>query len=125
MILALGLVFLLTSIGTAAKIPDLIGTWTGPESWLDWDGSIYQYHGPEEGSLVVTNQTGAMFYGTIFDQPLVGNISTNKEITATAAAWGGVMILNGKLTGKKIKGTFNYSFGTTWVEVGSFEFTKQ
>jgi len=68
---------------TAAKTPNLTGTWTGSESWLYWDGNAYSYNGPDDLSLVVTNQSGLMFYGTIFDgQPVVGNISTSKQITA-------------------------------------------
>jgi hypothetical protein len=35
------------------------------------------------------------------------------------------MILNAKLSGNTITGTFNYFFGTDWVEVGSFVLTKQ
>lgn len=124
-VLALGLVLLLTNIATTAQIKDLTGTWSGNEVWLSWDGANYVYNSSTM-VLVVTNQNNSLFYGTIFDaQPITGSI-TGKTITATASAWGGVMILNGTLKGKTITGTFNYSAGDgDFVEAGNFQITKQ
>ncbi len=126
-VLALGLILLLTNIATTAqKITDLTGTWSGSEVWLYWDGASYGYDSSSTMVLVVTNQNNTLFYGTIFDaQPITGSI-TGKTITATASAWGGVMILNGTLKGKTITGTFNYFAGDgSWVETGNFQITKQ
>jgi hypothetical protein len=124
-ILALGLVLLLADIAmTGQKYSSLIGTWSGTENWLSWDGNQYSYNS-STATLVITNQENGLFYGTIFDnQPITGNITTKKIITATASAWGGVMILNAKLSGKTIDGTFNYFAGDgDYVEVGNFKFT--
>ncbi len=126
-VLALGLVLLLTNIAmTAQKITDLRGTWSGNEVWGYWDGANYVYNPPATMVLVVADQNNTLFYGTIFDaQPITGTI-TGKTITATASAWGGVLILNGTLKGKTIMGTFNYFTGDgSWVETGNFQITKQ
>lgn len=136
-VLVLGLVLLSANMGTAQmetaemetaqQCSNLVGTWSGKSAWVSWDSGSYQYDSSSTETLVVTYQSSCLFYGTVFDgQPIVGNI-TGKKITATTSAWGGVLILNGGLTGNTIKGTYNYGAqgkGSFSVEAGNFEFTK-
>jgi hypothetical protein len=118
----LGLTLVLAGPATAAKYINLIGTWSGPENYVTWDGSKYEYI-TNTGSLIVTDQRGGLFYGTIFGQPLTGNI-TGKNIIMTAYGWNGFFIINAKVTGKTIKGTFNYIHTAPFIETGNFTLIK-
>jgi hypothetical protein len=64
---------------TAAKYINLIGTWNSTWDYVSYNESIYEFQSSTTADqvLVVTNQQGGLFYGTIWDQPMTGNITGN------------------------------------------------
>jgi hypothetical protein len=130
MILALGVVLLLTNgiAGAASRYSNLTGTWSGPSPGVYWQGGNNPYATFMGAfTLVVTFQDeNGSFYGTFSDDPLVGSITTGKVISAIVYNGPAYMIINAKLTGTKIQGTYNY-FNTAghYIQAGKFELTKQ
>ncbi len=128
LIMTLGLVLALAGVGSAAGVPNLANTtWSGTINFANYEpGTGYDHNSADDQSMEVTDQFGNIFQGTIFGTwGLTGNIATNKVITATATDGQNVLILTGKLTGKKITGTYNQFQGATFVATGNFSFTKQ
>ncbi len=128
MVLAFGMFVVMASVAQAAGYPDLTGTWSGPSPGVYWQGGANPYGTFMGGlTLVITFQDeNGSFYGTMSDDPLTGSIATNKVITALVYNGTAYMIINAKLTGSKIQGTYNYfNVGATYLQTGKFELTKQ
>ncbi len=124
-ILVLGLVLLIAGMAAAAKYQNLTGTWSGPLWAVYWNNGAYNYYQGPDLPLVVTNQdANGMFYGTLDGDPLTGSIATNKAITATVYSGGRYAIINAKLTGKKITGTYT-DYDTNWIQTYKFELFLQ
>jgi hypothetical protein len=117
LVLAPGLV----GTAAAAKYINLIGTWNGTWGYVSYNGSIYEFQSSTTADqvLVVTNQQGSLFYGTIWDQPMTGNITGNK-ISITSLAWGGFLMVDATIAGKTIKETTHYINAGNFIESGNF-----
>ena len=128
MILALGLVLLISGMAAAAKYQNLTGTWIGPLWAAYWNNGSYNYYqGPSLPLVVEGQDANGMFYGNLDGDPLTGSIATNKAITATVYSGGRYGIINAKLTGKKITGTYT-DYATTptpWIQTYKFELFLQ
>jgi hypothetical protein len=125
-ILALGLVLVMAGMAAAAKYQNLTGTWSGNLWAVYWNNGTYDYYQAPDLVLVVTNQDeNGTFYGTFDGDPLTGSIATNKAFTACVYVGSGRYgIINGKLTGKKIQGTFN-DFTNSFIQTLKFELFLQ
>jgi hypothetical protein len=119
------LVLLTVGMAAAAKYQNLTGTWSGNLWAVYWNNGSYNRYQGTDLVLVVTDQDeNGTFYGTFDGDPLTGSIATNKTITACVYSGGRYGIINGKLKGKKLIGTFT-DFETNWIQTMKFELLRQ
>jgi hypothetical protein len=123
-------VLLLTAgITSAAKFPDLVGSWSGTVNFVGWNSAADPqfYYAPYVFTYEIENQDPATgnFYGHELGRPFTGNVSTNKVVTIIEYETAGeYRVITGKVTGKKIKGTMQH-FMPNQVDTGTFILEKQ
>ena len=116
-------------ITEAASYPDMVGVWSGFESFVGWNagGDPQFYYVGFEWSMEILDQDPATgnFYGVRDGRPFTGNVSTSKVVTIIEHGGSGdFRILNCKLTGKKLIGTMLH-YRSDQIDTGTFTFYKQ
>jgi hypothetical protein len=123
-------VLLLTAgMTSAAKLPNLVGTWSGGIHFVGWNSAADPqfYYASYAFTYEIENQDPATgnFYGHESGYPFTGNVSTNKVVTIIEYETAGeYRIITGKVSGKKITGTMQH-WKPDQVDTGTFVLEKQ